>query len=166
MKKLLSIAIVICTLTAIAVAQSAKSGEAAPPSVSIEISAPEATVKAGAEMELKVNLKNISHHEISGSEILGGADINYDIQVRNVHGDLAPYTAVGRKIYGKDPSYGGLHGSVTMYILAPGVTHKSNTFLNKIYVLTPGNYSVQATGRDPDTQVLVKSNIINMTVTP
>jgi hypothetical protein len=166
MKKLLSIALFASTLTAMVVAQSAKPGPDMQPSISIEISAPEATVKVGAEVELNINLKNISHHEISGSEILGGADLNYDIQVRNNDGALAPYTPVGRKLYGKDPSYGGLHGSVRMYILAPGVSHKSNTFLNKIYVLTPGNYSVQASGRDPDTKALVKSNVIKITVTP
>jgi len=167
MKKLLRIALFTALLTPILVAQAAKSPRDLEPSFSITISAPERTVKANSEVELDVILKNTSHRDISVSEILGGADLNFNIEVRDGQGKLAPETSFGKKLHGKDPNFQGQHGSILAHTLAFGASHETKTFLNKIYVLSEaGTYTVQASRRDPDANVVIKSNSVTLTVIP
>ncbi|MGO9602233.1 MAG: hypothetical protein ACLQAT_02305 [Candidatus Binataceae bacterium] len=167
MKMLLCLALLVGTLTSGLVAQSAKSGRELEPSFSIALRAPETTVKADAEVELDVTLKNTSHRDITVGEILGGSDLNYNIEVRDGQGKLAPETPFGKKLHGKDPNFQGQHGSILAHTLAPGASHETKTFLNKVYVLNEaGTYTVQASRRDPDSNVVIKSNSITLTVIP
>jgi hypothetical protein len=136
------------------------------PSFSITINAPEEVVNAGSNVALEVVMTNISNQDIAAGELLGGAELNYDIDVFDGNGKPAPETSIGRKLHGKDPNSHGLHGSIMSHSLKPGETQKARTFLNKIYDLQPGNYTAQAQRRDPVSKTIVKSNIIRFTVTP
>lgn len=166
MNKLSCIALFTGLLLLGLVARPAKANGAAQPSFSITITAPQSTVKASSEVELEVVLKNISQRNINVSEMLGGADLNYDIQVRDSQGKLAQETAFGLKLHGKDPTYQGQHGSIVARTLAPGSTHESKAYLNKMYSLPPGAYAVQVSRRDPATNQVVNSNTITLTVIP
>ena len=152
------------TIVPLISAQSTKSAKK--PSFSIAINAPEDIVKADSSVPLDIILTNTSDKDTSSGEILGGAELNYDIDVRGSKGELAPETSFGRKLHHKEPGF-TLGGSVVAYYLKPGQTHETRSYLNRVYDLSqPGKYTIQVQRRDPDSNTIVKSNAITITVVP
>jgi hypothetical protein len=155
---------IVLATASVSLAQSTQANRK--PSFSITLSTPDGVVKPGSNVMLEVVLKNTSDQDISAGELLGGAELNYDIDVRDSKGDLATETQYGRRIHGKDPNPGH-GGSGVARALKPGETQKTKTFLNRVYDLSqPGSYTVQAQTRDPNSNMIVKSNTITFTVTP
>jgi hypothetical protein len=151
------------TIVPLISAQSTKSAKK--PSFSIAINA-EDVVKADSNVPLDIILTNTSDKDMSSGEILGGAELNYDIDVRGSKGELAPETSFGRKLHHKDPGF-TLGGSVVAYHLKPGRTHETRSFLNRVYDLSqPGKYTIQVQRRDPGSNTIVKSNATTITVVP
>jgi hypothetical protein len=94
-------------LPAITSLMSGQTSQAVPePFFSITIKAPE-TVKTGSTVELEVVLTNTSNQTIRSGEQLGGAQLNYDIDVRDGEGHAPPETSYGRKLHGKDRALAG-----------------------------------------------------------
>jgi hypothetical protein len=152
------------TIVPLISAQSTKSAKK--PSFSIAINAPEDVVKADSSVPLDIILTNTSDKDMSSGEILGGAELNYEIDVRGSKGELAPETSFGRKLHHKEPGF-TLGGSVVAYYLKPGRTHETRSYLNRVYDLSqPGKYTILVQRRDPDSNTIVKSNAIAITVVP
>jgi hypothetical protein len=133
------------------------------PSFSLSLKAPE-SVKAGSYVVLEITLTNTTDHQIYVAELLGGGELNYDIQVRDSTGKSAQETPFGHKLHTHTANLGG---SIVRRTVDPGKTVVSHANLNTVYELKrPGDYTVQVSSRDPSTHTVVQTNTITLTVAP
>jgi hypothetical protein len=139
------------------------------PPFSITISTETPTVKAGAEVSIKVRITNASNHDINASSayyrgVDGGMDASYDEEVRDSKGNLAK-----RKQSSEPESEVPLTGSIRLRTLKPGESADAVTGVSQQYDMSrPGQYGIQLSRRISDNPKdgVVKSNKITVTVTP
>jgi hypothetical protein len=166
----------------------------AQPAFSLRISAEQNVIQAGSELRLTVVATNISDHDISLFRGKGEAEgeFHYMIDVRNDKGIAPSRTKYGNHFLGKDVDEpkdsaqaknaetqpAGIDASPQTFQetvivssdvllpIQPGGTLTDVIIVNKMFDLSqPGKYSIQAQRADPDSKMVVKSNIITVTVT-
>jgi hypothetical protein len=152
------------------VAQSV-SGE---PTISITVKTPQSTVTVGSDVEVEVEMKNISAGDIlySAAGLFGGgSSTSFRWDVRDGAGKAIPMTQYGIKAnHLEPPQERGVPpsvrtGSAFAETLSPGKTVVQKLALSKEYDLSkPGKYTIQALRFDG--KLDVKSNIITLIVTP
>jgi len=140
-----------------------------PPRISIAINTPQAVVKAGSDVVVEVEMKNISQVDVpDGAPLTGGASTGFRWQVRDSSGKQVAMTDYGIQANHLASSSGEPHmwaGSFFSAPLAPGKVITQRLALTKEYDLSkPGKYTIQATRGDAQTDV--KSNVITLTVIP
>jgi len=138
------------------------------PTISINISTPQNTVRVGSEIIVDVVTQNISHHVIHYTVIAGaGAELShFRVDVRNSVGKPVTETQYGQKVHGTDhrAHSGSVFGADIP--VEPGKTLHEKLILTKEYDLSqPGTYTVQLRRTDFDDSS-VKSNTITLTITP
>jgi hypothetical protein len=144
------------------------------PPFSLTLHSPSEPVKAGEEVRLKVTITNNSDHEIllvRAPGIVPEEEMNYEIDIRDEHGQQPPITSFFREL--KQKNYGW--GSYLSYTLEPHKTTEDDLVITKLYTLSPAEYTIRVTrGIRPMWQLLdkdrekvgVKSNTVTLTVTP
>jgi len=133
---------------------------------SLTIAAEHDTVQVGAEIKVKVVLKNTSAsdikvHYLMESDHAENADIR--TEVRGADGNLARFTHYGELVY-----YFGPVSPVHLWykLLKPGESLTGAIIINNQYDLSaPGEYTIFVQRKD-DAGVMAKSNTIKVTVTP
>jgi hypothetical protein len=162
------IALLLATLLA---TQSPDQSHVKPPSRSLTISAAQSTVKAGSEVKLKIVVTNTSDHRISVPMTLQNhAEFAYLIEVQDSGGNQAPKTKYHRALRGEksdnEPIDSIKRNGYPVY-LQPGETAEDRVIVDKLYDLTqPGKYNIRVKGKDPESNALIESNTITVTVTP
>lgn len=143
------------------------------PVITLNISAVQKSIKAGSSVQIRVNLKNISSHDIALVMEVKGRDCRVD--VRDADGKLAPETKLGYvwngHVASPDPSRVSpqdLTGNLVYGTLKAGETQSWQMDVSKLYELKqPGRYTIQVERKDPENpSITVKSNTITVTVTP
>jgi hypothetical protein len=136
------------------------SAQNAHPSFSIVITTDNPVVKAGSDVLIKIQMKNISSHGVDCTMApANGLDRKYHYDVRDAQG--SPAVKVAR-------SHPELEsGSILPCTLKPGQsTPAVDNSVSWIYDFTrPGKYVVQVSRDDPK-EGLVESNKITLTVQP
>jgi hypothetical protein len=121
--------------------------------------------KAGSQIRVEVVLTNTSDHEIG---ILKSApEADYMVEVRDANGNMAPDTDFGRRQ--KDPASVKVSSATPLYSLKPGESLHDEIQIERLYKISgPGKYSIQASRTVPEEMGsgVVKSNMVNVTVTP
>ncbi|SRR6266496_4004907 len=141
----------------------AQSTQAVQSPFTITISTPRPVIKAWSPVMLKIVMTNTSEH--AESYVVVAQKAHYDIVVTDEKGNPAPNTPYGQKIHRSNRS--PLIGSSTMFraTLQPGEKRHSEVDISKEYDLSqPGNYTISA--QDIQGGITVKSNTINVTITP
>jgi len=166
-------------LGAVAMAQAA-SPTASPdaPLLSIQISTPQAVVKASSHIIIKTKLANISNRDLVRSlgALAGTGGPGEDVHVTDAAGNLVPETPQGAKVHTWSPNNRWRGGSAyfSQTPLKAGGTVEWETDISGDYDLSkPGEYRIQvirfervAYDDQPDSREELKSNIIILTVTP
>jgi hypothetical protein len=164
----------------------AQDRERAQTQLTITISAPMTTVKAGAAVPLRLTLTNTSDSPL-GVQAFGVEAPPYgvvrlrdlDIQIRDSDGKPVAETQFGKLIHGRyvpprevkpdhsrplRPGPGGSRALAS--VIEPGQTLIEESDLAKEFDLSmPGEYTVQGMRRDKAGK-LVESNVIRLTITP
>jgi hypothetical protein len=87
--------------------------------------------------------------------------------VRDDKGNSPPETKYQRVLRGEEPLTEPWVASVATISVDPGKTFSDAMIANKFYDLSkPGKYKIQVQRTDPASKVVVKSNVITVTVTP
>src|SRR5579871_978462 len=145
-------------VTPASVQPSPESGtEASKASFSLEIEACQDMVRPRARVGISIKATNTTDHDID----LHNSMTLYSLNVRDSRGVEPPLTEAGKlmkKLHGNDGG-GGVR-------LKPGETKGEGAFgLDELYDLSrPGEYTLQISRTDPETNALVKSNSIAITV--
>jgi hypothetical protein len=143
------------------------------PVVTLNVSAVQPSVKVGSPVRVKVVLQNISDHDIIVSREVRGLDCRVD--VRDAEGRLAPDTKLGYLWNGhvSNPDLSRLSSQELTGSLISGSVKRGETLTweldaSKFYeIKQPGKYSIQVERKDPENHsLMVKSNVITVTVTP
>jgi len=126
--------------------------------------------KAGNPVVIKATLTNNSNHDISIWRVIGEGEYQYQVDVRDVKGNLPQDTKLGKKLNGHvdlsllDPK--DLVSSGVCFTLAAGKSVTYDVNVSKLYELTmPGKYTIQVQSQDPESFAIVKSNVITVTLT-
>ena len=145
------------------------------PAISLRISAKQNVIQAGSELQLTIVATNIIDHDISLFRGKGEAEgeFNYKIDVRDDKGIAPSRTWYGNRLQGKDVDEPKDSAQATLIVssdvllpIQPGGTLTEVIIVNKMFDLSqPGKYSIQAQRLDPGSRMVVKSNIITVTVT-
>jgi hypothetical protein len=147
---------------------------AADPELSLTISLAPGTVKPGAEVKLTVVLTNPTDHVVYIGRLwtLGGAELEYNFDVRDTQGNRVPLTRYGRALHGTpdkgdDRNDCGDCSEVGVWI-QPHEKVADEVVISKIYELSkPGKYTIQASGTEPrlvGNSDAIKSNSVVLTV--
>jgi hypothetical protein len=139
-------------------------GQSPQPRFLITISTPQAVVRSGGEVKVKIALKNISDHEISVSRSIGEdqGELHNDILVTDEHAKLL----TKKKATTSDPNF-VIVDSTIFVRLRPGDVFKDGIIVSNSHDVTkPGKYTIQVERLDDESKILVKSNTIIVTVTP
>jgi hypothetical protein len=152
---------------------SAQSPQSGPPaSFSVSLSTTQPAVKAGSELKISVVLTNLSNQDLDLTwDGASRAEFDYTILVSDRDGHEPPDTQYLRAVRGKDSS--NPDGKTQLVVLPssglrqvkPGGTLTDSIYLDKLYDLKPGKYTVQVERID-DSHKTVKSNTLTVTVTP
>jgi len=141
------------------------------PLCTITITAPQASIKAGSEVNLDIMTKNVSDRTLY--IVYSTAGRNMKLDVRDSESNPVSETPFGLKVHGTDPKRTPFAGTVfsTRVALKSGEVSQERLTLDKEYNLTkPGKYSIRVQRSDilSDTNALifVKSNTIIITVSP
>jgi hypothetical protein len=144
-------------------------------SFSLGISATHETVKVGSPVIVKVQLKNISDHDINRMG-LGGGDVHGEVIgfppiVRDAQGKEPPLTKWGRLVFGRelpeDHSPGLVLNAVGPVAMHPGEIMRTEIRINELYDLSvPEKYTIQVRHYDEENKEEVKSATITVTVMP
>jgi len=152
--------VVILSVSALA---SAKSPQ---PPFSITISAEKPEVKAGSEVFIRIQMKNISDHEVDCSMApTNGWDAAYQYDVRDAQGTLAERKPLvpGHPEIKED-------SSIWPCVLKPGGSNSFDSYIGRRNDMTrPGKYMIQVSRFISGTRKedgVVKSNTITVTVVP
>jgi hypothetical protein len=128
-------------------------------------------VKAGAEIKLWVDLRNISDRPIAVTEEIKNprvVELRYRACVRAESGAMVPETKWGRRVRtGKDDpgEFTVQVGSIYQRYIQPGQTRTDAISLSGQYDLSqPGRYAVQVEIPDEKGSILFKSNTLTFTV--
>jgi hypothetical protein len=128
---------------------------------------PKTTLHAGEPVVLAFVLINTPDHGILDGTIpnsTGGGVRAIRFTVSDAERKPVPETEYGSKAY-RMPS--GLLSGVVAYKIKPGTTSRGETDIAKEYDLRkPGKYTVQAERTEVETMRVVKSNVVEFTVTP
>lgn len=128
------------------------------PSFSFEIDALQDIVRAGSEIVLRIETKDIADHALE----IDNASTMYSLEVRDGGGALAPMSEAGQR----HQDHIGKGGSSRIH-LGPGETKGTGSItLSDLYNLAPGHYTVQLSRMDEATKAMVQSNVITLTITP
>jgi hypothetical protein len=140
---------------------------------SLTISTPQSTVKAGTEVKVNITMMNITNHEIYYVAPITGRETDlqsgFRTDVRDSQGKPAIETTWGLKVHGTDPHRRPFSGSVVSWpiSLKPGQVFEKELTISKEYNLNePGKYTIQVDRSDTQSDVVIKSNVITVTVTP
>jgi len=160
------IILALCFFTAFVFAQSKVLRS---PSISIEISMTQTTIKVGYPINVKTVMTNVSSHDVEYS--LTNASPLFEKHVADQHsGSSAPETGAGRILHSWLPGHGMKGGSIFSEdrTLLPGKSIETVSDISKEYdVGQPGKYEVWVEVRDPEHRdKKVKSNVIVFTVVP
>jgi hypothetical protein len=144
------------------------------PSLSLNISVPQDTVKAGSPVVLHLAMTNISDGDLNMSRaaINGVVPRQMDVKVFDKDGQPVPETDYGMRIHGRVRHGGVGIGVGTTENMKPGDVIREESDLSKEFELKPGKYTVQAECVDPAIKTAakfeapVKSNVVTFTVTP
>ena len=133
----------------------------------INISTPQSSVRTGTDIPVGIKVSNVSNHElpifVSPGE--SGIALAFDIGVLDESMEKVLETDAGLRAHGKTHIPRTVSGGTMM--IPVGGEHKSTTHLNEIFNLAkPGIYTVQVQKFDKANNMLVKSNIIKISVTP
>jgi hypothetical protein len=145
----------ICGTIALGTARSAQ----AP--FSISLAATDQSVKAGADVWVKIQLTNKSQQDLSAPVMeTNGVDTEYQYDVRGTNG------AAPNKVPNAHPEI--QIGSIKSRILKPGQSSGwQEVRVSKVYDLThPGEYMVQVSREVPGQKEVVKSNTVTVIITP
>ena len=139
------------------------------PSMSVEVSMTQTTIKGGYPINVKTVMTNVSSHDVEYS--LTNASPLFEKHVTDQHsGSLAPETDAGRILHKWLPGHGIKAGSIFSEdrILLPGKSIETVSDISKEYdVGQPGKYEVWVEVRDPEHRdKRLKSNVIVFTVVP
>ena len=112
--------------TAFAVVPGAAQTHPSGPAVSLSISVPQATIRAGGEVRVKIVLRNLTDHELVFSFFPLLRDDTGDVvgfggTVTDADGKLAPYTELGAKVWrpSEREKFGDFLQSGTDFVEAP-----------------------------------------------
>jgi hypothetical protein len=172
MKILLKIAYLaaLCGCLDLAVAQNSQPQQVP---VTLTLSSPQSTMHAGSEVKLDITLTNVSQKDFDEylistnrpRDIEGG----YKVDVRDSENKPVKETDHGMKVHGTDPNEKPFSGSVFsghMVIKPGGTAHRTRILSQEFDLSKPGHYTVQAERRDRLTNILVKSNKLEITLLP
>lgn len=157
-------------LLALAAANIATARQSAQPVFSVAISVPQDVVASGAEVKVKIVLKNTSDHEIgvarSSREDQG--EFHNKIVLRDEHGNLVQMKERGNNGgKGQNDTDSVIQETMVVFPLKPGELLKDGFIVSKAYDMSkPGKYSIQVERIDDESKTVVKSNTITVTVTP
>lgn len=159
-----AISFLTLALFGVAAAITAKSDKASLP-FSLMIRPLQNVAKVGSQIRVQVVLTNTSDHEIG---ILKSApEVDYLVEVRDTRGRMAPDTDFGRKQ--KDPASVKVSTGSPLYSLKPGESLRDEIQIGRLYEMSvPDKYSIQVSRIVPEEMGggVVKSNMVNVTVTP
>lgn len=137
---------------------------------SIKIALAQNIVKSGSEIKLQIMLTNTSDHNISVSRAIDDTSAEvagYRVEVLDDRRNVPPETKYQRILRGEEPPTGPFTWSALGGPLSPGKSVKDTMIVNKFFDLTkPGKYTIQVRRTDPASKVTVRSNTIEVTVTP
>jgi hypothetical protein len=143
----------------------------AEPKISITIKTAQSAVKVGSDVDVEVEMKNISTADVGAGGAMGppGLTTLFRWEIRDNDGKAVQMTEYGIKAnHLEPPPPGPPHiwaGSFFGEALSPGKTLVQKLALSKEYNLSkPGKYTIQALRFDGT--IDVKSNTISLTVTP
>jgi hypothetical protein len=132
----------------------------------LTISVPQTILEPGSEVRVQIALTNLSGHDVVVPRMLSTYAANYDIEVRDANGKLAPDSAYSRWV--KQP--GDAHhiriqgGSVSQETIKPAGSLKEEALITRFFDITkPGEYVIQVSREDLGGGTL-KSNAIKITV--
>jgi len=130
------------------------------PQISLTLIGPQAPLKAGSELKVKVILKNLSDGAVGvtnhGPE--GPGQYGPYVEVRDAQGSLVPQTEYYRS------RQGGQDGSFFTDAVEVGESRESSLIISRLYDMSkPGKYTVQVQRAFGKT--VIKSNTIAVTVT-
>jgi len=129
--------------------------------------------KVGSPIVLKIQLKNISDHDLTRMSLPGAADhgeiVGFRPTVRDAEGKEPPLTQWGRQVFGRtfpgEPDL--VLNAVGVVPLQPGESWKTQINLNKLYDLSaPGKYTVQIRYYDDEHKEWVTSKTVTVAVVP
>lgn len=140
-----------------------QSPDAAAPFV-LRVAANRTSVQPGAEVVLRVTLRNVSSRSFVAPSMASGNDLGefvYKVSVTDQRGRPAPRTAYTRWSAGQL-----LAGNAPDVVLKPGGVVKDELVLTRLVDITaPGNYTVQVWEDWPNFPV-VRSNQLKIVVAP
>ena len=149
-----------------ALAQSQQPGPQA--AFSIAISAPQTVVKSGSDVTVNIALTNASGDKINvGQDVSRKGEFHYQFDIRDGKRNHATKTKYFRSLRGDEVGRGAviMRGTI-IRTLQPGQTLLDEVNLTKLFDLNqPGKYTIQVERRDEDSKIVVKSNVIEVTVT-
>lgn len=152
-----------------------KPGSVVQPPFSLTIKADEATVKSGSPVWVTAAVQNISGHPLTTvlAYFKDKGGYVYKVSAVNEKGASAPETKHGRRAQGHETpeeesrDFYVVNSSSANYTFSPGETMKDRVEVTKLFDLTtPGKYTIQFQEFDLDSNTMLKSNIVTVTVTP
>jgi hypothetical protein len=136
--------------------------QAANPPFSITINSNNSTVKAGADVYIKIKMTNTSDHVVDCTKVYtkSGVDLKYHYELRDASGK-----SVGKRVR-EHPDFEEA-GSFYPCTLNPGQSTGANdSRISSLFDIgKPGKYSLRV-WRFGKGSAVVRSNIIDITVTP
>jgi hypothetical protein len=161
-------------LLILAVAAGGAFGQTVKRPFALQISVASTTIRVGSPITIKIELKNISDHNIGWTMAPGweshGEVIGFTPIVRDEQGKEPPLTKWGRRVLGRgsEPDDAPLVRNAAFRTeMAPGKVMNTEIGLDGVYDLrAPGKYNVQVSHYDEDNKEDVKSNTLTITITP
>jgi len=165
--------LVVISTCILAAASSVAVALAEEPEVSLKLSVAQSTVKAGAEVKLKIVLTNLTGHEIEIGRFLAydGPELEYSFDLRDSQDRKVPLTRYGRALNGTPDKGDERNDCGDCAGFSEGVGPHETTYdevvVSKIYDLgKPGKYTIQVSRfQGNGSHMIVKSNTITLTVT-
>jgi hypothetical protein len=137
---------------------------------SVTLDPPKGALKSGAQLVLRVNVKNTSDHDIpfrrTGNPV-SNEEFRYKIDVRDADGNPAPASARVRALEGQIIQIEDINNHA--YWLKPGESYSDDLEITKLFDLShPGKYTVWVSkdllSRQPRPEDTVKSNTVTVVV--
>jgi len=138
----------------------------------IHISALHDTFKSGAKIDIAVNLTNTSDKPVllRGACAPKGDFDGFTVEVKDIQNNVSPETHLLRVERGEETARpddiwtwsGPICGTVPPHEFSNG-----GFVVNRLYdMVKPGKYTIQVQRKDTYSKMIVKSNMITVTVTP